>query len=161
MGLPLVLTEALGNQAVRQIVVGVGTGLAGGVLTSTFDKTSREICACLGMIDRTLISGFAGLGIKIDQLPGPLAPAGRLTRPGVNPDDFISTAGKRRAEEEAARDTRTRAQRRADALALGRSMIGEGQLPGATGSAANAPAGPTTIADQLKSFGRTEIAVVS
>ena len=143
--------------------IAVGTGTVAGVtvdlIAKTFDKTSREICACLGTIDRTLISGFAGLGIKIDQLPGPLAPAGRLTRPSLNPGDFISTAGKRRAEEEAAKDTRTRAQRRADALALGRRMIGEGQLPGATGSAANAPAGPTIIADQLKSFGRTEIAV--
>ena len=68
MGLPLVLAEALGNQAVRQIVVGVGTGLAGSALAKTFDDTSKNICACLDKIDKTLISGFAGRDIETERL---------------------------------------------------------------------------------------------
>ena len=67
----VVLAEIL-PAALSRLAIGIGGTVAAGTILKNFDKTSREICACLGTIDRTLISGFAGLGIKIDQLPGPL-----------------------------------------------------------------------------------------
>ena len=34
----------------------------------SFKETSKNICACLDRIDRTLIDGFAGLGIESERL---------------------------------------------------------------------------------------------
>jgi len=156
MVVPLIVALVeIAPEILSSLALSIASTAATSVVAKTFDDTSKNICACLDKIDKTLISGFAGLGIKIDQLPGPLAATGRLTRPSLNPGDFISTAAKRRDEEEAAQDTRTRAQRRADAQALGRRMIGEGQLPGAAKSAATALVGPVTIADQLKGLTET------
>ena len=66
--LPLVLTEALSAQAVRQIATGIMATVTADAILETFDDTSKNICACLATIDRTLVSGFAGRDIETERL---------------------------------------------------------------------------------------------
>ena len=82
--------------------VTVAANVVADAISSVFDDTTNEICKCLKVVDRTLIDGFAGLGIEIERRPPPLGGCEGATRPRVDFADFVSTAGERRAREEAA-----------------------------------------------------------
>jgi len=62
--LPAVVIAAIRSTALQQLSLGLGSSIAAGALLKTFDDTSKNICKCLDKIDRTLIDGFAGLGIE-------------------------------------------------------------------------------------------------
>jgi len=65
---PEVIIAAIRSPVLRQLGVAFGSAVAAGGVAQTFDDTSKNICKCLDRIDRTLIDGFAGLGIEIERL---------------------------------------------------------------------------------------------
>ncbi|MFQ5575345.1 MAG: hypothetical protein ACE5E0_06975, partial [Terriglobia bacterium] len=74
--LPVVIT-AIKSQAAKIFALAFGPSLLSGAALSTFDQTSKEICACLAILDNTLkqidqnlIDGFAGRDIETERLSG-------------------------------------------------------------------------------------------
>jgi len=91
---PEVIIAAIRSPVLRELSLTFGGTLAAGAILKNFDKTSKNICACLDKIDRTLIDGFAGRDIESERLKETLSETNKSITEIAKALKFEETRGK-------------------------------------------------------------------